>query len=106
MPQQQASSTPRSDSSSGKNISKRLPAPTRLLTVMVPPSKGCFYFDLDGRPARVASTQLGITARGEAADALQRSEKRLQLALRVSIDALWDLDLRTTVPTADPAGCR
>lgn len=63
---------------------------------MVPPSKGCFYFDLDGRPVRVASIQLGITARGEAADALQCSEKRLQLGLRLSIDVLRDLDLRTT----------
>ncbi len=65
-------------------------------------SKGRVYFDDQGRPLRVAGIQVDVTARRVEADALQRSEQRLQLALRASSDGLWDFDLRTQQPYYSP----
>ena len=65
-------------------------------------SKGRVYFDNQGRPIRIAGIQVDVTARREATDALQRSEQRLQLALRASSDGLWDFDLRTQQPYYSP----
>ncbi len=58
-------------------------------------SRGRFYFDDSGTPYRVAGIQVDVTARHETTESLRRSEERLQLALRASNDALWDLDLQT-----------
>jgi PAS domain S-box-containing protein len=65
-------------------------------------SKGRVHCDDDGRPVRVAGIVLDVTARRVAADALQRSEERLQLALRASSDGMWDFDLRTQEPHYSP----
>ena len=65
-------------------------------------SKGCFYFDDQGRPQRVAGIQVDVTARRALDDALRRSVERLQLVLRTSSEGPWDIDLTTGMPYCSP----
>ncbi len=65
-------------------------------------SKGRFYFDAAGAPYRVAGIQVDITKHHTADAALRQSEERLELVLKGSRDAPWDLDLQTNTPYFSP----
>ncbi|MEO5771712.1 MAG: PAS domain-containing protein, partial [Burkholderiaceae bacterium] len=65
-------------------------------------SRGRVYFDEEGKPHRAAGILVDISERHSLIEALRLSEERLELVLRGSNDAAWDLDLRTGKPYYSP----
>ena len=63
---------------------------------------GHFYFDEEGKPCRAAGIVVDISERRSLIEAHRRAEERLELVLRGSNDAAWDLDLLTGQPYYSP----